>query len=232
MQARAASAKPTPTLPTIVLLLQTDHSDGYKCPSGEVLEIRPGTPVSLFCFCSLGSFCLSATFEMTNQPANMAYPPPGNDSLPLGDLGLLPLAPPTQGHPTIEESWSTSYTQWIRPDIHNQSVFFSHPLVHDYGNTAHSSNGSADGQTLQLDPNASNTAALSQQQPTYHGISNANMQPMGPPPIRRKRKAPTLRQDDWEPVKARVIELHITKKLPLPEVKKAVEAEFTGFTAT
>jgi len=42
-----------------------------------------------------------------------------------------------------------------------------------------------------------------------------------------------LRRDEWEPVKARVVELHISQKLPLPEVRKIVEEEFksSGFTA-
>jgi hypothetical protein len=54
---------------------------------------------------------------------------------------------------------------------------------------------------------------------------------MGPPTkLPRKKKAPTLRAGDWEPYKARIIELHITQKLPLPEVQKKIEEEF-GFTA-
>ncbi|KAF2807249.1 TPR-like protein [Mytilinidion resinicola] len=53
---------------------------------------------------------------------------------------------------------------------------------------------------------------------------------MGPPTKPRKRKAPTLRADAWEPYKARIVELHIARKLPLPEVKKRIEEEF-GFTA-
>jgi hypothetical protein len=54
--------------------------------------------------------------------------------------------------------------------------------------------------------------------------------PMGPPTRPRKRKAPTLRASDWEPYKARIVELHITKKRPLQEVRKAIKMEF-GFTA-
>lgn len=54
--------------------------------------------------------------------------------------------------------------------------------------------------------------------------------PMGPPTRPRKRKAPTLRADAWEPYKARIIELHITQKLPLRKVKEMVKEEF-GFTA-
>ncbi|KAI8718480.1 Clr5 domain-containing protein [Fusarium sp. LHS14.1] len=54
--------------------------------------------------------------------------------------------------------------------------------------------------------------------------------PMGPPPKRRKKKAPTLRAEAWEPYKARILELHVTQKLSLGMVKKQIEEEF-GFTA-
>ena len=54
--------------------------------------------------------------------------------------------------------------------------------------------------------------------------------PMGPPANPRKRKAPTLRADAWEPYKARIVELHIRQGLPLREVKKNITKEF-GFTA-
>ncbi|RFN46232.1 tpr-like protein [Fusarium flagelliforme] len=53
---------------------------------------------------------------------------------------------------------------------------------------------------------------------------------MGPPPKRRKKKAPTLRAKDWEPYKARILELHDARKLPLAKVKEMIEEEF-GFTA-
>lgn len=49
---------------------------------------------------------------------------------------------------------------------------------------------------------------------------------MGPPTRTRKRKAQTLRAEDWEPYKSRVIELHIERNLPLPEVKDIMEKEF------
>ncbi|KAF2686799.1 hypothetical protein K458DRAFT_297931 [Lentithecium fluviatile CBS 122367] len=54
--------------------------------------------------------------------------------------------------------------------------------------------------------------------------------PMGPPTRPRKRKAPTLRADAWEPFKARIIELHITQNLPLRKVKEIIKEEFS-FTA-
>ncbi|OCK87054.1 TPR-like protein [Cenococcum geophilum 1.58] len=53
---------------------------------------------------------------------------------------------------------------------------------------------------------------------------------MGPPTRPRKRKAPTLRASDWEPYKARIVELHIMEKRPLQEVREAIKMEF-GFTA-
>ena len=53
---------------------------------------------------------------------------------------------------------------------------------------------------------------------------------MGPPTRTRKRKAPTLCADAWEPYKARIIELHIEQGLSLGKVKDAIEKEFE-FTA-
>jgi hypothetical protein len=46
----------------------------------------------------------------------------------------------------------------------------------------------------------------------------------------RKQKAPTIREVDWKPHKARIIELHISDKRPLKEVKQIMEAE-KGFYA-
>lgn len=60
--------------------------------------------------------------------------------------------------------------------------------------------------------------------------------PAGPastmePPVRpRKHKAPTLRADDWEPYKKRILDLHATQKLPLPKVRQMIEEEY-GFKA-
>ncbi|CEI67481.1 hypothetical protein FVEN_g5585 [Fusarium venenatum] len=54
---------------------------------------------------------------------------------------------------------------------------------------------------------------------------------MGPQPKRRKKKAPTLRANDWEPYKALILELHDGQKLPLPKVITMIEKE-CGFTAT
>lgn len=47
----------------------------------------------------------------------------------------------------------------------------------------------------------------------------------------RKPKSRTLRPKDWEPHKARAIELHINQDKPLEEVKDIIQKE-TGFEAT
>ncbi|KAG5776916.1 hypothetical protein H9Q73_009419 [Fusarium xylarioides] len=52
----------------------------------------------------------------------------------------------------------------------------------------------------------------------------------GPPRKSRKKKAPTLRDEDFEPFKDRILELYETYKLPLESVKSMMEQEF-GFTA-
>lgn len=41
---------------------------------------------------------------------------------------------------------------------------------------------------------------------------------MGPPRRTRKKKAMTLRAEDWELYKERIVDLHITNNMPLPKV--------------
>ncbi|KAH7204599.1 hypothetical protein DER44DRAFT_429573 [Fusarium oxysporum] len=65
------------------------------------------------------------------------------------------------------------------------------------------------------------------------GLGAAQITPTsttGPPRRSRKKKAPTLRDEDWEPFKDRILELYETQKLPLEKVKNMIEEEF-GFTA-
>ncbi|EXL56119.1 hypothetical protein FOCG_03815 [Fusarium oxysporum f. sp. radicis-lycopersici 26381] len=65
------------------------------------------------------------------------------------------------------------------------------------------------------------------------GLGAAQITPTpitGPPRKSRKKKAPTLRDEDWEPFKDRILELYETQKLPLEKVKTMIEEEF-GFTA-
>lgn len=78
-------------------------------------------------------------------------------------------------------------------------------------------------------------ALQSQELPVYSGSNDtsiARQQSMAPPALNpRKRKAPTLHADDWIPVKARIVELHLDENMPLPEVKGKIEQEFP-FRAT
>jgi hypothetical protein len=56
----------------------------------------------------------------------------------------------------------------------------------------------------------------------------------GPPPPRlpgRKRKAPTIRLEEWERVKPRISSLHFEQKLPLSKIMADLEVNF-GFKAT
>jgi hypothetical protein len=47
----------------------------------------------------------------------------------------------------------------------------------------------------------------------------------------RRCKAPKLPAERWELAKARIVSLHIIRKIPLTQVKARIEREF-GFTAT
>lgn len=55
-------------------------------------------------------------------------------------------------------------------------------------------------------------------------------QPNTPPNRSRKKKAPTLREIDWEPYKKRIIQL-LQEKRTLKEIKLTIEAEYNGFRA-
>ncbi|ORY12441.1 hypothetical protein BCR34DRAFT_482643 [Clohesyomyces aquaticus] len=65
---------------------------------------------------------------------------------------------------------------------------------------------------------------------SFNEVQLAPADSMGPPPKTRKRKAPTLRAHDWEPYKARILQLHVTEDRPLREVKQTMETDF-GFVA-
>jgi hypothetical protein len=77
------------------------------------------------------------------------------------------------------------------------------------------------------------TPYLPNLQGTLHNFSDGPgiaTSSMDPPAKKRKKKAPTLRADQWEPYRDRIKELHIDQNLPLREVKNVIEREF-GFTA-
>jgi hypothetical protein len=156
-----------------------------------------------------------------------------NAPLFQGPVGGAFLHFPNHSHPPYSHNGSIiDITQRVAPSTANQSgVNLEHT---SYQNDSPYNQRSPWPYTI-----PSGSAAETHQQPSANSVSvsDANMQSMAPPtrkqiaPSKRKRNAATLRRDDWEPVKARVIELHITQKMPLPEVKKIIEDEF-GFTAT
>ena len=83
-----------------------------------------------------------------------------------------------------------------------------------------------------FDPSPAPYTSQPQNFPPFNETKDKTAPSMGPPTKTRKRKAPTLHADDWEPYKARIIELHIEQDPPLPlrEVKDTIETEF-GFVA-
>ena len=83
-----------------------------------------------------------------------------------------------------------------------------------------------------LDPSPAPYTSQPQNFPPVNETKDTTTPSMGPPTKTRKRKAPTLHADDWEPYKARIIELHIERDPPFPlrKVKEIIETEF-GFVA-
>ena len=91
-------------------------------------------------------------------------------------------------------------------------------------NTAAPSQSGGEGDDSNHQPVSGSQQVSAATEPVPHGA------PMGSSIKSRKRKAPTLKADAWEPYKARVIELHINQGMPLQKVKEIIENEF-NFTA-
>jgi hypothetical protein len=144
--------------------------------------------------------------------------------------GLLPPSSNYEGPATAQDP--TKFTPWSATP-HPQDGSLTTTAKQVYGNAGVSQHGhQANSRTTSSqDIYSSNSFA---QLPLLHITVDNNAQPMAPPANSRKRKAQALRDEDWEPVKARVIELHITQDRPLHEVKGIIESEFAnlGFSAT
>lgn len=158
----------------------------------------------------------------------MNYPWPGSNLLPQDQRGQAPFLFPNLEHPSIENNSTLGFAQWLPiPTTSHQVGYHLVPVSQQ--------RGLAGGQRA-LSPHLYTTDTVAQLHELVadNSTHDDNVQTMAPPPNPRKRKAPTLRRDDWEPLKARIIELHITQKRPLSEVKKMVEEEFKviGFSAT
>lgn len=126
----------------------------------------------------------------------------------------------TDGSMSLDEAHPQFTFLDYLPDEQLMGLDQSQPQFAYIGNYAAPSNSPS--RILQLDVHA--TVGTS-----FDAESTSNP-PMGPPTKTRKRKAPTLRAEAWEPYKSRILDLHVTQKLPLPEVKKRMESSFQ-FTA-
>jgi hypothetical protein len=161
----------------------------------------------------------------------MDYPWSGSRFPPENHASSTLFPFPAHEHPTtIQSIPAAEFPPWIST-AYDQGEYITTSAVHIVPYQSEI----PDSQMVML-PNlyTNNTVARSHQLLPSNNTSAANVQTMAPPPNRRKRKAPTLRSNDWQPVKARVIELHIAQKEPLPKVKRIIEEEFklSGFSAT
>lgn len=147
-----------------------------------------------------------------------------------------PLPSQNREQPATEWQSFKDYSQLLPLPSYDQDWYLASQEVQHYGNTAtfHQEGFTTSQMSLPMDQDPATTVIQLDQHPIAEGTNIVPLQPMAPPPKPRKQKAPTLRLDKWEPVKARVIELHISQNLPLPKVKEIVEEEFksSGFTAT
>jgi hypothetical protein len=165
----------------------------------------------------------------------MDFPLSGHPFLLHSYTQQPPDSRPSNEHPGIADIFSHDYVPLSLP-FQVQEGFLSGPAAQPYSGTAtlHQSDFNEYHTFSGLIPNINATTPQSQPSPSSDPANSLVGQSMPPPTQSRKRKAPTLHGDDWEPVKARVIELHIEQKLPLPKVKEIVEEEFKplGFNAT
>jgi hypothetical protein len=166
----------------------------------------------------------------------MNFPPPDSQFQPQGYSNWFPFSPPDVGYAAAEGIPPANDTQWGPIPSYEQGSFLSASVVQAHGNatTFHIDDHFSSRIALPLQFDPADTITQSPQMLPPNSTNATNVQTMAPPPNPRKRKAPTLLLHDWEPVKARLIELHIVKKIPLPKVKKILEEEFksSGFSAT
>jgi hypothetical protein len=163
----------------------------------------------------------------------MDYPVPGSQFPPTNDPNWCQLASQNRGHLIAERVLPDG---WTTLSSHGQGAYHSDPVAQLYGNNLvlHGSELTENQMAVSFSQYPKLGTIHPHQLPIYNRASSEYLQPIAPLPKSRKRKAPTLRLSDWEPVKARVIELYGALNLELPDVKKNIEEEFKpyGFTAT
>lgn len=141
----------------------------------------------------------------------MDFPSPSLPDLALADLSSLGF-PDTTEHPPIAQQLYRDTALYSPPNTQFESQYFT-PI-----------------QSRNLYPSALPVTPPGHGQQDAGNAQSMPTTPMAPPARPRKRKAPTLSADAWEPYKNRILELHITEKLPLPVVRKKIMEEF-NFTA-
>jgi hypothetical protein len=67
--------------------------------------------------------------------------------------------------------------------------------------------------------------AVTAQHHPIHDLPQTEQQPIAPPAKFRKRKVPTLHEDNWAPYKDRIVELHILENRALKEVREIMKEE-------
>lgn len=148
----------------------------------------------------------------------------------------LPLASSGRVQDVAEEISFPNYSGWIANSYYGNGGYPSASVVQpsDHPTVFHDDSFISSQLTLPPQFGRYDATAQSPQLLSSTSAAGTSLPTMAPPPNPRKRKAPTLLNEDWEPVKARVIELRITQKKPLREVKQIVEEEFksSGFSAT
>ena len=137
---------------------------------------------------------------------------------------LLPFTAFSSFYPAQEEAaifppvdWANQ-SQLVVDQFDNETPTYVEPNPPQINGTSH------------FDPVAQADTAMFDISESFFEPEISSNTSMAPPTRVRKRKAPTLRDSDWEPYKDRIVHLHITQDKPLPEVKKIMEKEM-GFTA-
>ena len=121
----------------------------------------------------------------------------------------------------------------LNASIVNMSYFEDNQLIDSYQlNSSHQnmSNDAFEFSDYLLSPENPAPRLTQSRTPDQQAPGKIATTSMRPPSKPRKPKAPTLRTYDWEPYKARILELYDDQKLSLREVKETIEREFE-FTA-
>ncbi|KAF2668140.1 TPR-like protein [Microthyrium microscopicum] len=134
---------------------------------------------------------------------------------------------PSADHPD-ESAFSTSNMQ-TTPDSFSGSLYPDYGSLFDYGDDLFSSDWM---NSVVFDTVARRTTVDGDQLPDINDPNNGEPICIAPPTKSRKGKAPTLRLEDWELVKSRVLDLHVTQNIPLPKVIQTIEEEYPEFKAT